>query len=526
MPPSRGIAADMSDVVDGLCFLCGAHGPAGLPCPSATCQTRDLHFVPAPDWQPGTTDPLLGRVIGGFLVVGVLGSGGFGHVHRVLQLPIRARPLQGALKRLRPPTGDSPSALRQHRDLIERFESEADALASLSHPNVVRLLKTGLEGDTPFLVLELVTDAHTLERVLDDLRQRGEPMPEPELMAIVDQTLNALEAAHHKGIIHRDVKPGNLMLQRVAGYDTFVRVLDFGLAKFIAESSDTQRVMGTLDYMAPEQFHGRDIGPWTDLYSLGLLLLAMLTGQTGFAAERAVLLKQKLDPAHDPVGLATAGRDLDATILRFLRRALAFDHAARHEDVPAFRAAFEDAFAGLKPRRERVVARTRDLAESGARPRAGHGAEVIRLKPPTRIPDTHPAPTATASDPSTATPPHRFEWFLGGHPPPGPAPLPPPPPTPWTPPPPMADPTSAARWPLLLAATQRRERGASVGPQTPLRYLTPTPKPSPRPSELGPRRSDTRVSPDWLLAQAEEQPTDAFARSTEILEGAPRTPED
>jgi serine/threonine-protein kinase len=355
---------------------------------------RKNHFIPishTTDLQ--LDDPLIGRVVGGFLVVGVLGSGGFGNVHHVLQLPLRSRPLQGALKRLRPP-GTSATAAKSHQLLIERFESEADALASLSHPNIVRLLKTGLEGDVPFLVLELVTDAETLERTLDDHRQHGLTLPEADIIAIVDQLLNALEAAHDKGIIHRDVKPGNLMLQRVAGYDIFVRVLDFGLAKFIAESSDTQRVMGTLDYMAPEQLRGRDIGPWTDLYALGLLLLAMTTGRPAFSAERAVLINEKLDPAYDPVARATVDREFDAARLMFLRKAISHDHRQRHQSVAAFRKAFHDAFA-TSLRRERKLVPTRDLVSMQAespRPRAGNrGGQLLHLKTGPRVPDTRPA---------------------------------------------------------------------------------------------------------------------------------------
>lgn len=419
-------------MIDGRCIHCGLLGPAGDPCESAVCRIRKNHFIPISHAaDPHLDDPLIGRIVGGFLVVGVLGSGGFGNVHHVLQLPLRTRPLQGALKRLRP-AGTSATAARSHELLVERFESEADALASLSHPNIVRLLKTGLEGDVPFLVLELVTDAETLERTLDDHRQHGLTLPESDTIAIVDQLLNALEAAHDKGIIHRDVKPGNLMLQRVAGYDIFVRVLDFGLAKFIAESSDTQRVMGTLDYMAPEQLRGRDIGPWTDLYALGLLLLAMTTGRPAFSPERAVLINEKLDPAYDPVARATVGRDFDAARLMFLRKAISHDHRQRHQSVAAFRKSFHDAF-GTSHRRERKLVPTRELTSVQAdspRPRTGNrGAQVIALKTGPHRPDTRsavepshePAPVnaihmAFAPSKTTGHPPSHFSpssWFSG-----------------------------------------------------------------------------------------------------------------
>lgn len=307
-------------------------------------------------------DPLLGRVVAGFLVVGVLGAGGFGNVHHVIQLPLRARPVQGALKRLRPPSQSGPERRRDHDALRARFESEADALASLSHPNIVRLLKAGIDGDTPYLVLELVTDAVTLEHETDEHHRYGTHFPDSEIVAITEQILSALESAHERGIVHRDIKPGNVMLQRVAGYDVFVRVLDFGLAKFLSDSNDTERVMGTLDYMAPEQMRGRDIGPWTDLYALGLLLLGMVTMRPAFSADRAVLVNEKLDPRYDPVRRALGNLDLDAARVGFMRRATAHDHRERFPSAAAFRRAFQDAFQSAGRSGRRKLASTRDLS--------------------------------------------------------------------------------------------------------------------------------------------------------------------
>ncbi len=379
---------------------------------SPGCRLRRYHYVPtAFVTTTATDDVMIGRVVADFLVVGVVGSGGFGHVHHVLQLPLRGRPVQGALKRLRLGNDGERSAL------LQRFESEADALASLSHPHIVRLLKAGFDGETPYLVIELVTDAVTLEREIDD--HRGEPMSDEEVVAIVGQTLNALEAAHGQGIVHRDVKPGNIMLQRVAGYEVFVRVLDFGLAKFIAEGSQTERVMGTLDYMAPEQLRGKDIGPWTDLYALGLVLLTMLTGRAAFSPERAVLVGEKLDPDFDPVAKALGGRLLDASRVAFLRTATAFDRQARYRDVAAFRRAFVDVFG--RARAPRKLARTRDLS-------------VVPSPSPIVAPQSIPEPAPIVA-------PQRI--------------------APRTPP---TMPAGTKMWPLLAAVEQTRDLRREQGP--------------------------------------------------------------
>ncbi|MCC6625613.1 MAG: serine/threonine protein kinase [Deltaproteobacteria bacterium] len=442
---------------------------------------------------------MLGRVVADFLVVGVLGSGGFGNVHHVLQLPLRSRPVQGALKRLRPPSGTGSNIdARDHATLLQRFESEADALASLSHPNIVRLLKAGLDGDTPYLVLELVADAETLEREIEDHVRSGSTLTDIEIFAITDQILNALEAAHEQGIVHRDIKPGNVMLQRVAGYDVFVRVLDFGLAKFISESSETQRVMGTLDYMAPEQLRGKDIGPWTDLYALGLLVLRMLTGRTAFSADRVVLVNEKLDVRYDPVRCALGERDIDAEKAAFLRRATAFDRHERYASVTLFRKAFHGAFQPSPRDRQRKVVRTRDLAHAVDTPEAslpqllGSGAEIIQLGavPSMPAPEPEPAPApvvrlATPRELPAATPllplssvRQRLEPLAPPAPPSGPP-----------------APASGQRWPLLEAVEKSRTRRAYDLPMPASRMPASVPA-GPAPDARGAAVNTARHGPD------------------------------
>lgn len=470
---------------NGRCPQCRREGLAGEPCVSEGCRLRRYHCVPQAYAggellvSPDLDDPMLGRVVADFLVVGVLGSGGFGNVHHVLQLPLRARPVQGALKRLRPASvagraADDSRQWQNRATMLGRFESEADALASLSHPNIVKLLKAGVDGDVPYLVLELVTDAETLEKELDDHAREGAVMSEPEAVAIVEQALSALEAAHAQNIVHRDVKPGNIMIQRVAGYNVFVRVLDFGLAKFMGESTGSHRVMGTLGYMAPEQLRGTDIGPWTDLYALGLVLLAMLTGRYGFSTEHAVLVNEKLDPGYDPVRRALGERDLPADKAAFLRRAVAHRRQDRYTSVAGFRRALREAFGARGPRKP---GRTRELGQPLL--------SVVSPEQPTEILDELPRAVRSlrALTPEPASPPARDRA-------PG---------SPATPPP-RSPSESAERWPLLAAIDRARALRPPPEPE-------PKTRPAPTRASGGPtteRHGDAHSNPRGYFETIDE----------------------
>ena len=164
--------------------------------------------------------------------------------------------------------------------------------------------------------------------------------PDPAMaLGVLNQVLNALEAAHGVGIVHRDIKPDNILLRPVAGDEHHVKVLDFGLAKFLSEGTGTSIALGTPGYMAPEQIKAAGMGPWTDLYAVGVMACEMLTGRWPFEGRTAqVLIACKLDPAFDPAP-QLEGLDVDPEILAFLRQALAHAPADRFRDVASFRAA-------------------------------------------------------------------------------------------------------------------------------------------------------------------------------------------
>ncbi|MCA9520339.1 MAG: protein kinase, partial [Myxococcales bacterium] len=220
-----------------------------------------------------------------------------------------------------------------------KFRAEALSLSRLNHPNIVRLLKYGIKSGRPYMVMEYVSGAHSLadEIKLHDLR--GETCPLGTARHILTQVLNALSCAHQAEIVHRDIKPDNIMLQPVAGDEHFVRVLDFGLAKFLKEGSDTSLVLGTPMYMAPEQLARRNLGPWTDLYALAVITFELLTGSRPFVgASFHELASAKLDPAYDPAAHVGAAR-FPAFARGFFLRALHQEPSQRFQDVEEFRGA-------------------------------------------------------------------------------------------------------------------------------------------------------------------------------------------
>jgi serine/threonine-protein kinase len=157
----------------------------------------------------------------------------------------------------------------------QRFLQEARAMAALSHPNIVTLFDVGVEGETPYMVMEYLQGSH-LRDVLGDLPH----LPEADVLFYGSQVADALATVHQHRLIHRDVKPENILLLEGTRR---VKLMDFGIAHVLqSQKVKGTRPSGTPYYMSPEQITGGELGPWTDLYGLGATLFALLTGSLPF----------------------------------------------------------------------------------------------------------------------------------------------------------------------------------------------------------------------------------------------------
>jgi serine/threonine protein kinase len=214
---------------------------------------------------------------GRYTVERTLGGGGMAVVYlardRELDRPVAVKILAGHV------LGDT--AFR------ERFVREARMAARLSHPNVVSIYDTGEEDGRPFIVMEYVEG-----ETLADVRSRAGRLPPAEVIELALQICGGLEHAHEAGLVHRDVKPQNLLLR---GMDGAVKIADFGIARSAEATQLTQAgtVLGTAAYLAPEQATGGEVSPATDIYSLGAVLYELLTGQPPYRFESLVELAFK-----------------------------------------------------------------------------------------------------------------------------------------------------------------------------------------------------------------------------------------
>ena len=333
--------------LEGRCPACDRDGNIGEPCPEKACSKRDYHYIPVVFWDRAhrdsetPPDPMIGSLVGDFLIVDAIGAGGFGRVFLALQSPLFR--LRGALKLIEFPSDNAVIV----QALSEKFQGEAEALAELTHPNIVRLLKYGMHGKKPYLVMEYVDNAATLRHEILVRAKRQTGFTHKQLKIVFDQILNGLEAAHAQNIIHRDVKPENVMLQEVVGNPMHVKLLDFGTAKFIENRADTKWPLGSPSYMAPEQVNLKGIGPWSDLYAVGVMIFELLTGHRPFPGKTEnEIVSFKMDETFDPLKPLEAA-DFPADVQSFMRKALDRSPEDRYRSVEEFRASMHIAFEQL-----------------------------------------------------------------------------------------------------------------------------------------------------------------------------------
>lgn len=279
--------------------------------------------------DPGAIAPLTGapREIGKYRLDAVLGRGAMGVVYRAFD-PLIERTL--ALKTVRAGLGDPEQA----RELLQRFRTEAQAAGRLMHPNIVAVHEYGELNDLAFIAMEFV-DGSPLSDVVGLAA-----CPLPQVLGWMGDLLAALAYAHAHGVVHRDIKPANLLVTR----DGRIKVGDFGIARIDSSTlTQTGAVLGTPSYMSPEQFRGETIDGRSDLFSVGVVLYQLLTGQRPFAGTTAAVMQQVL--THTPPPPSRVNPALPNALDAVVMRALAKAPDARFADAAAFQYALSAAAA-------------------------------------------------------------------------------------------------------------------------------------------------------------------------------------
>lgn len=277
-------------------------------------------------------DSLIGKTLKNrYKVVESLGRGGMADVYKVWD---EERAVYLAMKLLRQDLAQDPIFLR-------RFQREAKALASLQHPNIVRFY--GLERDDllAFLLMEYV-DGVSLQAEI--LRSEGKPLPMEHIQEVMEAVCSALHYAHHQGLVHCDIKPGNILIDKHG----HIYLTDFGIARGMDAATSTMVGVGTPAYMAPELIRGEDPTPQTDIYALGIVLYEMLTGgERPFTGERATITgttAEKVRWEHlmlDPIPISSGMSKSLLSIQSVIACCLNKDSDKRYKDVYEIKNAVE-----------------------------------------------------------------------------------------------------------------------------------------------------------------------------------------
>ncbi|HEY5938388.1 MAG TPA: serine/threonine-protein kinase, partial [Kofleriaceae bacterium] len=297
--------------LETLIMACLEHDPSARP-ESASLIERDLLAL---DPESPRAGGLVGQVIGNHRVVERLAQGGMGEIYLVEHEVIGTK---AALKVLLPEIATNPEA-------VERFIQEARASGNIPSPHIPRCYDLGFLPDKrAYVLMDLIEG----ESVAAEIKRAG-PMSLADVKQVVRQTAGALAAAHDLGIIHRDIKPEHIMIQRGSA-GLHVKLLDFGIAKIVTDTTTRTQVgvfMGTPLYCAPEQVLGEPVGPATDAYALGATAYEMLTGRPPFSGEAGHVLALKT--TRDPVPLIELRPGLPPAVTATINRMMARDPAHR-----------------------------------------------------------------------------------------------------------------------------------------------------------------------------------------------------
>ncbi len=315
--------------------------------------------------------------LGSYRLIDKLGAGGMGEVWRAEDTKLLR---QCAIKIL-------PAQLAADPEWKERFLREARTIAQVQHPNIATIYNIEQDGETLFMAMELV-EGESLARLIE----RG-PMIPLDAVRVATHVADGLAEAHRKGIVHRDIKPDNIIVSV-----RYVKVLDFGIAKQIGTAADkglTQGnvVIGTPHYMSPEQAMGKNVDSRTDMFSLGTVLYEMLSGKKPFSG-KAVTETLLSIVMHEPVDIAKAAPGITPALADVVRRCMKKQPDERYPDCDELRTAL---VRSLKE--DPKSARQSRIPTVAVRPDA---RRVAPEPPPRPAVSSHPAPTAPAPPPKAS----------------------------------------------------------------------------------------------------------------------------
>jgi serine/threonine protein kinase len=300
---------------------------------------------------------------GRYEIVGELGRGAMGIVYKAVD-PVIGRTV--AVKTIR--LSEEGTGLNR-AELLVRFQTEARAAGLLTHPNIVVVYDAGEEDGLYYITMELV-EGKSLQTLLDG----GHSFPLPRTLRIMDQTCSALQFAHERNVVHRDIKPANLMLTA----DDTVKITDFGTAKILqfGSTQQTSHVMGTPSYMSPEQVKGRAVDGRSDIFSLGVMLYEMITGEKPFPGQNITTVIYKI-VNEDAVPPRQIDPSIHPGISTVVMKALAKEPEQRYqscremlEDLRNYRA---QAIAGGNPNSTMVMGGGSPAATAASSNVGGHG---------------------------------------------------------------------------------------------------------------------------------------------------------